>query len=103
MFYGFRNRGFATENLNMPTIHATMGIVEGERYAFVKVLRKLQRDLPNAVRSTPHSCHTEEHCCSLHAAHKAAAEVIEKLIVDEIAKVERTYAEEPREENYTSF
>jgi len=44
--------------------------------------RELKRVLPGIVKNTPHSCQTEEHCCALHAAHRAAAVVVVKYLED---------------------
>ena len=51
-----------------------------KREARAELARQLQGSLDSIIRNTPHSCLTEEHCCALHAAHKAAAEkVVEHL------------------------
>lgn len=61
------------------------GVLEGERID----LRGLRNDLDHIIRNTPHSCQTQEHCCALHAAHKAAAEAAQQhvqSIIDKIGK-----------------
>lgn len=63
------------------------GVYEGER----RDLTFLKSHLSSLVRHTAHSCVSDEHCCALHAAHKAAAEEVEKEIqklIDEIGKGE---------------
>jgi hypothetical protein len=50
-------------------------------------LRRLRTSAGSAIRNTPHSCQTDEHCCALHAAHGAAAEKVEALVqalIDEL-------------------
>jgi hypothetical protein len=50
-----------------------------------RIVEGLKRDLPRIIRNTPHSCQTEEHCCALHAAHKAAAQKVEEHL-DKVLK-----------------
>lgn len=54
------------------------------------ILRQLKSQLPSVIRNTPHSCLTDEHCCALHTAHRAAAEKVEQLIQAQIDKVQRS-------------
>lgn len=64
------------------------GMLEGER----RDLKQLQGALDHIIRNTPHSCQTEEHCCALHAAHKAAAEKTAEHVqwmIDKIGKGEK--------------
>ena len=90
---GFRNRGVAPEDLGIKILYAAEGIVEGVQYAHAQTLSRLKRLLPVTIRNTPHSCQTEEHCCALHSAHRAAADKVEKAIQDEIDKLEGVYIE----------
>lgn len=57
--------------------------------AHLRDLQLLRASLPTMIRNTPHSCQTEEHCCALHAAHKAAAEKVEEYIQKMIDKLEK--------------
>jgi hypothetical protein len=51
-----------------------------KREARIELANELKRDLPHIIKNTPHSCQTEEHCCALHAAHRAAAEKVEERL-----------------------
>lgn len=55
-------------------------ILQASNDALAKRLEKLRlrlklavTDIPSIIRNTPHSCQSHEHCCALHAAHRAAA------------------------------
>jgi hypothetical protein len=97
-FHGLRSRGILTEEIDLKFLYAVEGIIEGDRTESLMVLRRLKNYLPSVIRNTPHSCMTEEHCCSLHAAHNEAAEKVEQIIQAEIEKLEGKYVE-PLPEN----
>lgn len=52
-----------------------------------ELAKELKNSLPHIITNTPHSCHTEEHCCSLHAAHRAAADKVEERLQTILDKV----------------
>lgn len=45
-----------------------------------ELAQELARSLPHIITNTPHSCQTQEHCCALHAAHRAAANKVEERL-----------------------
>lgn len=87
MINGLINRSIDPLKLDGHLRDAIVGIVDGVLEGERRDLKWLKQILPSAVRNTPHSCETEEHCCALHAAHKAAAEKVEQILQEMIEHV----------------
>jgi len=75
------NRGFVgTDNDDLELIALVTDIVDGVLEGERRDLRSLSELLQALIINIPHTCHTDEHCCSLHQAHKRAADEVAQAV-----------------------